>query len=158
MWTMIALVVASVIAAPADVMCNATILTSSWDLLKSARYGQSERERAAFVVWTRSGELELVRWPYDASRFHATYAGAIPAGAIAIVHTHPNAYPSPSAGDARLAQRTSLPVYVLTRSQVTWTDGRQTHTACLGDWNPVAGGLQSDVSPNDALRIRRVCS
>lgn len=153
MWTMIMLALRTVMAEPADVMCDATVLTSSWDLLRSARYGQSERERAAFVARRRSGELELVRWPYQATGFRATYAGAIPSATIAIVHTHPNIRPYPSGGDEQLARRTGLAVYVLTRSRVTWTDGRNTHTARLGDW-----GLQSGASPHHALRARRVCS
>jgi hypothetical protein len=120
----------------ADGATDAQTLAVSWDLLRDAGYGQSTKERSAFLVTGADGELALVKWPYQATSMRASYRGAIPAGTVAIVHTHPNTVPNPSLGDAALARKLNLPVYVLTRSSVTRTDGRRIQLVVAGDWNP----------------------
>ena len=120
----------------ADASREAQTLALSWDLLRGAGYGQSTKEHSAFLVAGEGGELELVKWPYEATSMRASYRGAIPAGTVAIVHTHPNILPNPSLGDAALARKLNLPVYVLTRSSITRTDGREIQLVVAGDWNP----------------------
>ncbi|HEY5610982.1 MAG TPA: hypothetical protein VIL97_07235, partial [Thermoanaerobaculia bacterium] len=48
---------------------------------------RQQTEDAAFIVRGAEGALNLVRWPAT-GRFRSTrYAGVVPAGTIAIVHT-----------------------------------------------------------------------
>jgi proteasome lid subunit RPN8/RPN11 len=110
-------------------------MTLSWELLKTAQYGQAAREHAAFLVRKDGGELEMVPWPVGESH-RADYRGSLPAGTIAIIHTHPKFVPNPSNVDEALARRLGVPVYVLTRTGVTRTDGSRIELVARGDWNP----------------------
>jgi len=124
-------------AAAADLADDRRAMMSlSWNLLKDARFGQDTREHAAFLVRRGDGTLVLVAWPYGAEPMRARYEGAIPAGTVAILHTHPNAYPLPSTGDTELARRLGLPVYVVTRGEVALTNGSRSQHVATGDWNP----------------------
>jgi hypothetical protein len=123
----------SAIAAPRNELRTRTL---SWELLRTANYGQSSKERSAFLVLDANGELQMVMWPWEAESMRASYRGAIPAGTVAIVHTHPNALPNPSPGDAALSIRLELPIYVLTRSSITMTEGGRSSLIARGDWNP----------------------
>lgn len=117
--------------------CNSDFFRASWDLLQRARYGRTEFEQAAFAVQDDDGHVRFVRWPACSScPRRSVYAGTIPAGAFAVVHTHPNVCPLPSDGDAQLAKRLRMPVYVLTRTRISATAGHKAITIELGDWNP----------------------
>ena len=116
--------------------CQPAFLTESWALLRLASYGQSPFEHAAFIVREADEAQHFVAWPYHHQLFEATYAGAVPARTVAIIHTHPNSLPLPSVGDAQLALRTRLSVYVVTRQMITRTTGHRTEIVWLGDWNP----------------------
>jgi hypothetical protein len=108
----------------------------AWELLEDARYGQDPQEHAAFIVIGKSGQLELSRWRWGAESMRATYRGAIPRRAVAIIHTHPRDLPGPSRADMAVAQKLGMPVYVITRTAVTVTDGSRTTQVAFGDWNP----------------------
>ena len=139
MWKQLVLVtmLATTTAASAnELIADHRALTQSWELLRAADYGQSTKERAAFLVRDENGGLKLVPWEFGAESMRATYRGSIPEGTVAIVHTHPNALPYPSRGDKELARRLALPVYVLTRHSVSFTDGSKTELVARGDWNP----------------------
>jgi hypothetical protein len=82
-------------------------------LLAEGGYGRFDRERAAFLIEERDGTLTLEPWPVSAHR-HASFRGAIPARAIAIVHTHPRRFPEPSAHDRAEAQRLGIAIIVVT--------------------------------------------
>ena len=120
----------------ADTRTDPRTKTLSWELLKTANYGQSSKEHAAFLVLDGDGEMQLVQWPWEAESLRASYKGAIPAGTVAIAHTHPNGLPNPSPGDKALALKLALPLYVLTRSSITMTEGGRTELVVRGDWNP----------------------
>jgi proteasome lid subunit RPN8/RPN11 len=124
-----------------EVACNDAVLAKAWALLREARYGQSAREHAAFVVLGRDG-YSFVAWPYGASEYAAHYDGAIPANAVAIVHTHPNSHPMPSAEDEAVARRVGLPVYVVTRTMIARTGAVRVWD---GDWKPDARGAARSV-------------
>jgi hypothetical protein len=123
-------------ALASDAAPDARTIALSWDLLRGAQYGRSTTEHSAFLVSDAKGELQLVKWPGQATSLSATYRGIIPAGTVAIVHTHPNALPNPSRGDAALARKLNLPVYVLTRTSITRTSGGRMELIAVGDWNP----------------------
>jgi hypothetical protein len=139
MWeqlVLVALLSTATAASANELVSDRRAMSQSWELLRTASYGQAVTERAAFLVRNEEGGLELVAWSYGAETLRATYRGSIPAGTVAIVHTHPNATPYPSRGDAELSRRIALPVYVLTRHSVTFTDGSKTELVARGDWNP----------------------
>jgi JAB domain-containing protein similar to deubiquitination enzymes len=125
-----------------DIACSATVLTESWNLLALAHYGQSVYEHAAFIVRDDDGQLRLRVWKFDRLFLTAHYRGPIPSDAVAITHTHPNPLPMPSEGDACLAKKSGLPVYVLTRTMISVTDGRHTRVVLRGDWRPVQSANQ----------------
>src|SRR5207245_10467595 len=116
--------------------CNDGFFQNSWALLREARYGHSQFERAAFAVRTSDGRVEFVRWPVSPHALRADFEGAIPPNAFAIVHTHPNSCPVPSADDEEVALRLHIPVYVVTRAGLARTTGRQLGFVSFGDWNP----------------------
>lgn len=116
--------------------CNSDFFQSSWALLKDAQWGFSRIERAAFAVRDRHGRTHFVRWPLRWQDRRAGYRGSIPPDTFAIVHTHPNRYPEPSADDTSVARRLGIPVYVVTRWGVFVTTGREGKIITVGDWNP----------------------
>jgi hypothetical protein len=120
----------------ADPAPDARTIALSWELFRSARYGHSKIEHSAFLVIDARGELQLVKWRGEATSSSATYRGTIPVGAVAIVHTHPRTLPNPSVGDAAVARKLNLLVYVLTRNSITRTSGGAMELIFAGDWNP----------------------
>ena len=84
-------------------------------LLERVQYGLSSAEAAAWVV-PECGGVALREWIFSGAYESASWNGPRPAGALAIVHTHPlRTDPRPSSGDAALSRRLGLPVYTLTR-------------------------------------------
>ena len=104
-------------------------------LLTSARYGCSNEEQAAFIIRNASGTTFFLHWRTSGQLNRAEWDGPIPVGTVAIVHTHPNWLPLPSNLDTRLARRTSLPVYVITRTRITRSDGGEPTVVAAGDWS-----------------------
>ena len=120
----------------AEITCDAVVVRDAWDLLKLARYGRSDRERAAFVMQDAAGRHSFRAWHDQHKLLSATYFGVLPRDAVAIIHTHPNGSPYPSDGDEQVALRTGLPVYVLTRTRICRTTGHGVEHLLDGDWNP----------------------
>ena len=75
----------------------------------------SDMEVAVFIVKTPDGHLSCLLWPHTASIRSAHYEGPMPAGTIALAHTHPIYAEKPSRGDVAQSQRIGLPIYVVTR-------------------------------------------
>jgi len=107
-------------------------------LLHEARDGCSHDEMATFIVRLPYGRLVFVRWPPADSADEARWTGAFPRGTVAIAHTHPNWMPRPSRIDVATARRANLPVYVITRGQITRTAGGEVTTVAAGEWTPGA--------------------
>jgi len=120
-----------------EIACQFSVISGFWRLLAQARFGEAEQERAAFVTLDEDGNYHLVFWPFLRELRRATYFGKFPRNVVAIVHTHPNGEAFPSEGDSQLALRISLPIYVLTRTRVSRTTGKDIDTLWLGDWNPM---------------------
>ena len=99
--------------------CTGDFFQNSWALLQTASYGQSVYERAAFAVRDADDRVTFVRWPSDHRQLGARYKGPIPPHTFAIVHTHPNGHPLPSADDEATAARLGIAVYVLTINSIT---------------------------------------
>lgn len=116
--------------------CSSEFFQNAWTLLKDARYGGTEFERAAFAVRDDDGRVRFLSWPVSAEALVAKYKGSMPPNLFAIVHTHPNRHPAPSADDHAVARRLGIPVYVVTRIGLSFTKGERTEYIALGDWNP----------------------
>jgi proteasome lid subunit RPN8/RPN11 len=112
------------------------VRVAMWQLMTETRYGFARREEAVFIVRGAEGELSFVRWPSPELPQQARWVGALPRGAVAIAHTHRNWIPEPSDTDIHTARRSGLPVYVVTRTRITRTDGRETRTVVAGEWAP----------------------
>ena len=94
-------------------LCSAAAMDHFADLLASGGYGRLEIERAAFIIRESSGTITMERWESVAYR-RASFRGSVPAGTIAIAHTHPLRSPGPSEHDRVEARRIGLPVIVVT--------------------------------------------
>jgi|GEM_PF-2019504 len=104
-------------------------------LLVQGHYGGSHIEQAAFLLRDERGRLVAVDWPATGETDSAAWAGPLPAGVVAIAHTHPNWLPRPSRIDRATARRTRVPVYVITRTEIWKTDGETPATVATGDWS-----------------------
>jgi proteasome lid subunit RPN8/RPN11 len=105
------------------------------DLLRHARFGMSNTEEAAFLIRNADGATFFLHWRSDGELNQATWTGPIPAGTVAILHTHPNYFPIPSNRDIRVARTIAIPVYVITRNRITRTDGDKPVVVVSGDWS-----------------------
>jgi hypothetical protein len=132
------LVVLTVLLRTLEPLDDPAVRTMCWSLLSKARLGFANDEQAAFVVRNSAGEVSFVEWPPSGEANSARWEGAYPPGTIAIVHTHPNWLPMPSRIDVSAASRVHVPIYVITRTRITKTDGAQPRVVADGDWNPGA--------------------
>jgi hypothetical protein len=95
---------------------NPHVMAALQDLAHCGAYQTDQTEVAAFLVRDRNGVISSVMWPHTANRRSEQYDGAIPAGTVAIAHTHPwQADQHPSRGDIDQAKKIGLPIYVVTR-------------------------------------------
>ena len=84
------------------------------DLLRDSGWSlNGPWERAAFIIQNPDGSIACQCWPSKHSYLAETFNGFVPARTIAIVHTHPVAYPRPSEQDKLEATRLGIPIYVL---------------------------------------------
>jgi len=125
------------VPATADLTADPSVRAGFWKLVTDSRYGFARSEEAMFVVRGAGGAVTFVRWPDSGLHERAQWIGRFPRGTIAIVHTHPNWLPDPSAVDTRLAERIGIPVYVVTRTRISRTSGGVNETLVSTDWRPV---------------------
>ncbi len=96
-------------------LLEADLRTPAFRLWELAGFGLDRSEHAAWVVATDAG-LAWRAWPWDRRDLQARWSGPIPAGAIAIVHTHPAVVdPEPSETDCATAARLGVAVYTVSR-------------------------------------------
>jgi hypothetical protein len=115
------------VAYPMDAMLQSREVNDGFtDLIRMGGYGKRAEERAGFVVLD-GGHLRLEPWPAN-NRYHsAEWLGSVPAGTVAIAHTHPQAFPDASPHDRDEAQRLGVPIFVLTPQAVVMVDPRDGH-------------------------------
>jgi Prokaryotic homologs of the JAB domain len=96
-----------------------TLRAPAYKLWESADFGYTPRECAAWVVPDEAEGMRWVHWP-NGRRFRAAqWTGPVPAGAVAIVHTHPDMVDSkPSEQDVQTARRLGVPVYTVSRTGI----------------------------------------
>jgi hypothetical protein len=91
------------------------VMAALQDLAHRGAYQTDQTEVAAFLVRDANGVVTSVMWPHTANRRSEHYEGTIPAGTVAIAHTHPwQADQHPSRGDIEQAKKVGLPIYVVT--------------------------------------------
>ncbi len=101
-----------------DLVKNDELLRIASDLEWLKPLHRKELEIAAFIV-RRGDHFDCLLWPPKFESYSVTFRGSAPEGTVAIVHTHPRWSDEPSPEDIALAKRVALPVYVLTRSNIT---------------------------------------
>lgn len=106
-----------------DIVREPQVQTLMRELVRDARAGFEHREGAAFIVRSATGNFYSIEWPSNGALDSARWTGAIPAGTVAIAHTHPTHLPMPSNIDAVTARGVHIPVYVVTPAKITRTDG-----------------------------------
>src|SRR6266849_649897 len=139
-----------------EIASDPVALRIFWEVLARSRYGFSELEEAAFIVRDTNGTVTSIPWPAAEERNLGRWVGAFPANTIAIVHTHPNWMPLPSAIDIRTAKRSHMAVYVITRSHIAKTENGSITMLIDGEWRPSdvcgAGDGRVDLAETRARR------
>jgi len=120
-----------------DLVLRDDVLRMCADLLKRAGYGSNNYEFAAFVIRDESGRYSSQPFPVQRQFRRAEARGATPAGAVAIIHTHPSNMERPSRQDQLEAKRLGIPIYVLTRWAIQKVDpntGNNVRVVHATDW------------------------
>lgn len=138
-----------------EVADDPEVLPALWRMLGDAGLGFRHMEEAAFIVRKADGRLIVVRWPDSGEPDTARWDGPLPKSVVAIVHTHPNWEPLPSKIDIRTAQRSHLPVYVVTRTEISKTLGGSPQIVLNGDWSAVARACAGERSLAAAAASRK---
>jgi len=106
---LLVLLAAAPAPAPADDLLHASFVR----LLETAGRGLTPREEAAWLVAGPAGRT-LVPWPRSSRRRGQAWGRRPPAGAVALLHTHPaDGSPRPSERDRWTARQLGLPVYTI---------------------------------------------
>ncbi len=101
------------------VLLEGSLRAPAYRLWASADFGYTPRERAAWVVPDGAARTRWVSWPNERRFMNARWKGPVPAGAVAIVHTHPGVVdPKPSGQDIETAQRLGVSVYTVSRTGI----------------------------------------
>ena len=103
--------------ARAELSKDAAVRALFADLLRVAGYGYGNAERGAFLVLETDGNYRCELWPGGELR-RTRFAGSVPRGTVAIVHTHPHGTPQVSSDDQEAARVSKLPVYALTMNAI----------------------------------------
>jgi hypothetical protein len=119
-WTELLWMVAAVpLFLPVVSVMASSIQGLALQLFEQSGDAEHEGERAAFVVLGPGGRLELIPWPAPPRNIRSVnWTGAMPAGVVAVMHTHPSTVPRPSGQDLAEARRLSLPFYVVSRTSL----------------------------------------
>lgn len=101
-----------------DLLSDPVVREAVLRMLSGTHHGLSRLEIAEFIVRDADGNTTTVEWPETEIFDCAIWVGPLPAGTVAIVHTHPNWQPRPSRIDIATARRAQIPVYIVTQTQV----------------------------------------
>ena len=111
------------------------VLAVMQDIARRGALQTDQQEVAAFLVRDESGAIASSLWPHTANRRSEHYEGAIPAGTVAIAHTHPIFAERPSRGDIEQARKIGIPIYVITRWSLYVVDETGDVTALIAHRN-----------------------
>ena len=132
--------------ADADLLHDRSLLICFAHLMREARSGFAPTESAAFVVMNPGGALRCIDWPSTHAFKEAHWKGAIPAGVVAMAHTHPLASPYPSVDDRNEAVRARMPIFVLSPQIISLVhqNGNEETLMCCKVW---AASVVTQYSP-----------
>ena len=110
----------------AGVLRDSTVIACFAHLVSGALYGFGTFEKAAFLVLQADHPVRCIDWPSTHEFKQARWSGPMPAGVVAVAHTHPLSSPDASPDDIKLARRIGMPIFVLTPDivSVIHADGR----------------------------------
>lgn len=94
------------------------------DLAARGGYGVRDTEQAAFIVRDDDGDARCILWPSTGAFQKAAVRTELPAGLIAIAHTHPRCCRELSAHDKREARRLAVPIIAVSMGTLNSVDGR----------------------------------
>ncbi len=98
---------------------ESTLRPRAYRLWEESGFGGVAVERAAWVLALDAGNVRWQAWPDEQLYLRAHWRGPVPADAVAIVHTHPDAgNPRPSPQDIETARRIGVPVYAVSRAGI----------------------------------------
>ena len=92
------------------------------DLAAKGGYGVMPFERAAFIIREHDGSYTCRLWSSTGEFMRASTSAAIPAGTVAIAHTHPRTSPRASRHDREEAMRLGIAIVVVGRDSVEVID------------------------------------
>jgi len=125
------------------VLLEGSLRAPAYRLWAAADFGYTPRECAAWIVPDESEGVRWVSWPNGHLFLAERWKGSVPAGAVAIVHTHPAMVsPKPSRQDIETARRFGVTVYTVSRSGI-WKavpDGSIVTVDDSGWWNACRTG------------------
>jgi len=134
---------------------DAELRDGAFRLWAAGGFGAGRSERAAWVVRAPAG-VAWQDWPWDRRDLQSRWLGPTPAGAVAIVHTHPAAVdPRPSPVDGDTAARLGIAVYTVSRSGI-WRTGPDRVATQIRDerwWLGCRKGQPCGESASNSLRI-----
>jgi hypothetical protein len=100
-------------------LLESTLRPPAYRLWEEAGFGGEPRECAAWVLAVDASHVRWQAWPDGRGYIRARWKGPVPAGAVAIVHTHPAMVdPRPSSQDIETARRIGIPVYAVSRAGI----------------------------------------
>lgn len=79
-------------------------------------------EIAGFLVASNDESLQFQQWKGVAGVWRESYKGKVPEHVVAIVHTHPVSWSSPSSTDIAESVRIGLPIYVVSEWRIWVVD------------------------------------
>ena len=120
---------------------DSQVLAVMQDIALRGAQQPDQQEVAAFLVRDTNGAISSVLWPLTADRRSVHYRGVVPAGTVAIAHTHPIFAERPSSGDIAQARKIGLPIYVITRWNLYVVDATGAVTSLIEkkNWTRSAG-------------------
>jgi len=146
------------------------VLALLQDLAARGAYQPDDVEVAAFIVLKADGGVSCLLWPSSMSVRSAHYQGRIPEGTVAIAHTHPGYAPQASRGDVDQSKRIGLPIYVLTRRELSvvdpssgervaliegksWIRSMGKRSTCKTGWSNAAVAQRADGNSSVAMKV-----
>jgi hypothetical protein len=118
------------------ILRDPAVLSCFTHLLSESGYGARNSERAAFLVAQKDRSIQCLDWPATQEFREARWSGPVPAGVVALAHTHPPSFPYPSDQDVEEAKRLGMPIFVLTPKivSVVHVTGRRETLAYRAEW------------------------
>jgi hypothetical protein len=142
--------------AAAERILETDLRSEAFRLWEAGGFGADRAERASWALRAPAG-VAWRDWPWDRRYEQTRWLGPTPAGAVAIVHTHPSGVdPRPSLADRDTAARLGIAVYTVSRNGI-WRTGPDRVVTQVRDerwWAGCRKGRPCDERAADADPLR----